>query len=336
MKIESINKKWIKKALAGILIGIAVFISRNLIYEGLLEMRNISLVKIIVICLLSLCYMTAEGVVVKQVAGKHVQRMSIYKCLECAFYCAFLRIATFGSGAGLGEIYYLHEAGIKTAKATGISLIQYMLHKITIVLYGTAGFILLFPVIRRFNGNLTPYMVSAIAITVGIVAGIVFISLPTKSSRAVLTAFPRLGKGHKKWQDRINRLTEQARVLQEASGEFIKEKKRLARILFLDFFKFTCWYLIPFVIYGSDTGLTVGEMLVLTALTNMLAGVIPVPSGLGALEAVFVIVYSPILGEQRSVSLALVYRLVTTLLPFLIGSVIAWNLGRTNIKEIPD
>lgn len=336
MKIKSTNKKWIKKALAGILIVGAVFISRNLIREGLVEMRHIPPVKIIIICLLSLCYMTAEGAVVKQAAGGQTQNLSIYKCLECALYCAFLRIATFGSGAGIGEIYYLHEAGIQTAKATGISLTQYMLHKITIALYGTAGFILLFPVIRHFNGNLTSYMISAIAITGGIVAGIIFISIPTKGSLAVLTALSKLGERHKKWQGRIDRLTEQARVLQEASREFIEEKKRLVKILFLNFFKFTCWYLIPFVIYGSATGLTVGEVLVLTALTNMLAGVIPVPSGLGALEAVFVIVYSPILGEQRSISLALVYRLVTTFLPFLIGGIIAWNLGKTSVKRVPD
>lgn len=321
--------KKIKRILTGVLIGIILFLCRKPIIDGIQEMRRIPADKIVWIVLLSLCYMTAEGAVVKQVSGIQGRPLSIFKALECVYYCAFLRIATFGSGAGLGEIYYLHKGGIETAKATGLSLVQYMLHKITIALYGITGFLLLYKIIRDYTGGLLPYMGTAIAITAAIIAGIVFIALPSKASAWVLSWLVKVGGRHEKVKKKAEFLSEQARLLQEASAEMLKEGRTLIKIILLNLFKFTCWYLIPFVVYGKYGELSAVGWIAFTALTNMLAGVIPAPSGLGALEAVFVVIYSSVIGKERSISLAIIYRLVTTFLPFAIGSIMAWNQSKS-------
>lgn len=106
-------------------------------------------------------------------------------------------------------------------------------------------------------------------------------------------------------------------------------------VFLLDVIKYTCWYTIPFVLYGS-TELTFFKSLIFTALVTMLAGVIPAPSGLGALETVFIILFSPILQRSRAISLALIYRLCTTLVPFVVGSIVALRFNRDHSKNVTD
>ena len=48
-----------------------------------------------------------------------------------------------GSGSGVAEIYYLNTRGIEAGTATGMSLVQYILHKVAVALYGITGFTLL-------------------------------------------------------------------------------------------------------------------------------------------------------------------------------------------------
>ena len=48
----------------------------------------------------------------------------------------------WGTGSGVAEIYYLNTRGIEAGTATGMSLVQYILHKVALALYGITGFII--------------------------------------------------------------------------------------------------------------------------------------------------------------------------------------------------
>ncbi len=327
MKRKSEKKIWIKKALIGIFICVVLYQFRDLIWEGLQEIQKIFLGRIAAACL-SLAYMGIEGAVILKMAGQYKNRLSLKKCVGCAYYCAFLRLATLGSGTGIGEIYYLSKVGMNPAQATGMSLIQYMMQKISIALYGGICFLVFYPVIDSYIGAYHKYLLLAVFITAAVITGIILITVPSKCSAFVMVQLDKIGRHDSKWQERINKAKEQVELLQKAATGLLREKKRLCKVFFLDFFKYTCWYLIPFVLYGSDTELTFGRSLIFTALANMLAGVIPAPSGLGALETVFIILFSPVLRRERAISLALVYRFVTTMVPFIVGSIVAWRFSK--------
>ena len=64
-------------------------------------------------------------------------------------------------------------------------------------------------------------------------------------------------------------------------------------------------------------------MLKLLALATMLAGVIPTPSGYGSMDAMIVLLFHPLLERAKLVSLVIVYRVVVSLFPFLVGAAVA-------------
>lgn len=324
---------WIWRLIIGVVICVVLYQFKDVILDGLREMKEISLPKIIIIIGLSLAFIGIEGSIIFFMVRQQKHELSLKEGIKCAYYCAFVRLATLGGGAGVGEIYYLSRQGVNPGKATGISLIQYMMQKITVALYGGVSFLLFYSVINTYLRPYNKYIVIAVIITLLVVAGIIFITVPSKCSAFIIKNLDKIGSGRGKWQERIQKLKEQIQCLQDAATSLFQEKKTLGIVFFLNFAKYTCWYMIPFVLYGSDTNLTLCKSLIFTALVTMLTGVIPAPSGLGALETVFIILFSPIIEKSRGVSLALVYRLCTTLVPFIIGSVVAWQFNKKNSNE---
>lgn len=61
----------------------------------------------------------------------------------------------------------------------------------------------------------------------------------------------------------------------------------------------------------------------LMAIATVMASVIPVPGGYGALEFMQLLLFVPILGRAKAVSLVILYRVVTTILPAFIGGGVA-------------
>ena len=62
--------------------------------------------------------------------------------------------------------------------------------------------------------------------------------------------------------------------------------------------------------------------ILLMAVVYMLAGVIPAPSGIGSLEFVFWLFFSPSVGGQAAISAILVFRFATWFMPFVMGAVL--------------
>ena len=57
----------------------------------------------------------------------------------------------------------------------------------------------------------------------------------------------------------------------------------------------------------------------LMAVATVMASVIPAPGGYGALEFMQLVLFGPMLGRSRTVSMMILYRVVTTILPAFIG-----------------
>ena len=59
-----------------------------------------------------------------------------------------------------------------------------------------------------------------------------------------------------------------------------------------------------------------------------MASVIPVPGGYGALEFMQMLLFEPMLGKGRTVSMVILYRVVTTIIPAIIGGLVVAQYKR--------
>lgn len=284
-------------------------------------------------CLLSAGYFLAEGAVIRYMA-KHCQPgFTFREGVSCALYCAFYRVATLGSGSGVAEIYYLNTRGIEAGTAAGMSLVQYILHKTAVAVYGIAGFIILCSqgdaVVRSYRLQ----MVLGCILTVLITAVLIMAAAGKKTSACIFRLLDKKLKPGSKAEQKAHIFKKQAALCQREGGILLHDKKGLFLVCLLDAVKLSCWYVIPWLLFAGTASLSLADTMLLTALIQTLAAVIPCPSGIGAVEYVFSLFFGTYVSGVSAVSASLVYRFATFLFPCIPGAALAWRHFRWNKKR---
>ena len=324
MNVLKISKKtMIKSAVIAAILVILILFFRDSFVEGLREMLKVPPEKVVLLLVLSMGYFVAEGGIIAVLAGSYTKGMRFGHSFACALYCSFFRLVTFGSGSGIAEVYYLSKKGLKAAEATGMSLVQYLIQKVTICLMGAAGFFFCFRYVEQYIEEYEGYIAAAVLITIVIGGGIVLITVCGKGKKQLFDLLNKVTQKKERWNEQIRKLEEQADILQDGAGRLYRRKRSLALALVFNLLKYFCWFLTPYVLYGEEEGISMGVCLVLMALATMLAGVIPTPSGYGSMDAMIVLLFHPLLERAKLVSLVIVYRVVVSLFPFLVGAAVA-------------
>lgn len=292
--------------------------------DGLREMHKISFCKKTGVVGASAAYMLLEGMVIHQMTKSEQNEITMRSSVACAYYCSFFRLLTFGSGSGVAEVYFLSKHGMEAADATGLSFIQYLMQKITIILYGGLSCFLFFHRVEAYIGDYKKYIVLAVVMKVISLIIMLTIVLSQGCFKIVFGFLNWLGGKKQSWKEWIETIKEQLVMLKNGIKQLLQNKGKLVRVMVLNFGKYSCWFLIPFILYGDCTELSLVMSMILMAMATILAGIVPVPSGYGALEFVSILLFQPILGNSRAVSLVLLYRIAATIIPFLVGGLIAW------------
>lgn len=286
-------------------------------------------------CLLSAGYFLAEGAVIHYMAKRYQPGFTFREGVSCALYCAFYRAATLGSGSGVAEIYYLNTRGIEAGTATGMSLVQYILHKFAVAVYGITGFIILCIQGDTVVQSYRIQMVSGCILTALITAVLITAAAGKKTSARIFLWVEKRLKPGSKAEKKIQAFQRQTELCQQEGGILLRDKKRLFLVCLLDAAKLSCWYVIPWLLFAGTTSLSLPDTMLLTALIQTLAAVIPSPSGIGAVEYVFSLFFAAYVSGVGAVSAALVYRFATFLFPCIPGALLAWLHFRGNKRRRP-
>ena len=110
--------------------------------------------------------------------------------------------------------------------------------------------------------------------------------------------------------------------MEEASRYLLRKKKMVAAVITLNIVKLCFWYGMPYLLFAGKGNISLVETMAITALSVMLAAVIPTPAGIGSTEFVFTGLFAGIVGTNVAGSASLLYRFATFVFPFLIGAVV--------------
>lgn len=122
-----------------------------------------------------------------------------------------------------------------------------------------------------------------------------------------------------KWKEQADKWKKQILLGQEGIKKGLQNPQGLTELFFWNLIKYFCWFSIPYLLYGDRDSLSLGVSVGLMATATVMASVIPAPGGYGSLEFVQILLFEPILGRGRVVSMAILYRVSTTMIPALIG-----------------
>lgn len=281
------------------------------------------------ICAMSLVYCFVEGLITTLLARQYNRNFRYFWGMENMFFCSFYRVATLGSGAGVAAIVFLNEHGLEYSTGFGMYMLQYAFHKMSIAIYSVIFFFIGWGYMHSHFGNYTWLLLIGYALTMVITAALILFCCSEKFHRII---FRVIGFFNKKGKyDAVERqLKEQCRDLETASRYLLKKRKLALGIIGLNIIKLCFWYGIPYLLFAGMGVINLEQTMAITALSVMLAAVIPAPAGIGSTEFVFTGLFAVIVGTGMAGSASLLYRFATFVFPFLIGTAVV--VGR-RIRE---
>ena len=134
------KKSWLKYVLVFGLIFFACWYERNFLAQAAEKIRKLPDWTIFIIIVLSLTYLVWEGTIIWLLMRQSVKHYSWMQGVRCSFVCSFFRTTTLGSGGGVAQMYEMNRDGLPLARGAGLSMVQYIFHKVSITLYGLIGF----------------------------------------------------------------------------------------------------------------------------------------------------------------------------------------------------
>lgn len=266
----------------------------------------------------SICIGRNDGILY---GGAVIPRLPVKKGIAIVLLCEFYRMITLGNGSGIAEIHYLHKNGMETGSATVMTMIQYMVKRMAVMLLGTLGF---FVLCRTGRGRAichkyAAFMGTGCVITIGVIVFFMGLTLSSKIAAWTGKLLDWLCRRFPSWEKHFLEWKTQAVLLNHSGKNIVEQKYRLLGAILLQTGKMLLFYAIPVCLLYGKSSLAFAENIFLMAVVYMLAGVIPAPSGVGALEFVFLLFFSGFTESGAALPAILLFRFVTWILPFGVG-----------------
>lgn len=316
------NKKlWFKIIFVLILIVIILYTFRGSWRDILNQLARTSPLVILLIAGASVVYHFFEGWITFSLARRYNPRFRYRDGVHCAFFCSFYRLSTLGSGQGVAAVIFLGKREVDYSEATGLYMIQYMLHKVSIALFSGILFLLNWKVMSHNYRDYAGYLILAYILTVLIAIGLILLAVYPRSHTLLL----RLGKKmnfHHKLDGFLKKLESGAQLMEQSTSKLLKDRKTIITIILKNMAKLCFWYCIPFLILIGTGEISFLSSLSVTSLSVMTAAVIPTPAGIGSTELIMTSLYSLLVNIDKAAAITVLYRAATFIFPFAVGGVL--------------
>lgn len=279
--------------------------------------------------LLMIVYWILKAHIMKKIASKFNENFTFPMALRLVLETNFFHAVTpFSSGGQPYEIYSLKKSNLKISDATNVSIQNFIVYQIALVLLGTIAvicnhFFHIFP-----SNNFLKYLVTVGFICNFFVIVILFIVSFTKKLNQMIVNFIisvlnkiKIVKNKEKvilkFEKHISEFNSGARIL-------IADKKNFLYMILCNFFALIIFYLIPLVLlYGTRdyTSMNAFESVLTSAYIMMVGSFVPIPGGTGGLEYAFIVFYSNFITGPVLNAIMLLWRFITYYFGMIVGAI---------------
>lgn len=267
-------------------------------------------------------YILLDGWVLHYMIVKNYERCTLWQAVRLAYMVVFFNVTTFAAGTKPAQIYDLYqESQIKPGKSFGILTMEYVSHKLTIVLYAAVMLCFFHTVLFQIPGLEKNYLLAGFGISFAVLTFLTMFCINQKFAPWLLRCCEHIKKESIKEKAKagIAQLEEFSRV----GSVVIKDKKQWIGLIFRNAVKMTCLYILPaiaiFAVTGKMLPLSLLECLAFSSIMQLLIGVIPSSGGMGSTELLFLMLFGSMTGKSVCGAAMILYRIATYYLPFLIS-----------------
>ena len=240
--------------------------------------------------------------------------------LNATFLAVFGNIATMGAGTLPMQSFYLYRRGLDAGGALGIMASEYVLHKISVLIYATIALLLGGGWLRESASGLARYVGIGYMIGALIVLALTLLYTWDKVLTLVqallqkLPDTPKWNERREKWAGSLTQLNTEARkVLLVPSVRVRGVAVSLLKLFVL--------YSIPYFALrlAGCTVLSFAEVQELSSLMLLITSALPNVAGVGPTEFAFLLLFSSWAGTAEASSALVLYRVATYFFPFLLS-----------------
>ena len=244
----------------------------------------------------------------------------------------FHAITPFASGGQPYEIYSLNKDGIKLTDATNISIQNFIVYQIALVILGVIA------VASNYYFKMFNHLTFLQVLTTGgfiinllIIVSLFVVTFAKKVNKWVLKlivsllAFFKVVKNKeriiKNWTNYLNDFYAGAKIL-------LKDKKQFIWMIVLNFISLIAVYLTPLILLysmGDYHSFNAFESVITCAYVMLVGNFVPIPGGSGGLEYAFIMFFSTFITGAVLNSIMLLWRFLTYYLGMILGA-LAFNL----------
>ena len=283
-------------------------------------------------------YRFISSIVYYYVIKINKEDVPLLKCFQINLIIPFFHgVTPFAGGGQPMEIYYLHKEGISITKSTNITLQNFIIYQIALVIVGIFALIYnniykLFP-----NNNFIKQLV-VIGFIINLL--VLVVSFILSFGKKIQTNICQKGirflsklklikdeeKTNKKITEYLNNFHKNA--------IYLKRNKKLAiNLISLNILGLFINYSMPYILAkGMNISLNLIDTIVATSYVMIIGSFIPIPGGTGGIEYGFVFFYKYLIKGSLVNALMLVWRFISYYLGMIFGAV-ALSLYRKKAKK---
>ena len=284
------------------------------------QLKQITWVTIVLLLLCSIFFNVFEGLCYYTMGKKYNKKMRIIDGIGCSYYCGFFKLSTLGSGTAASGMYYLSQKDVEVSKSFGMITINYMMQKVSIAIFCLICFSIQFPKIRLLYHGYFRYLILGMVLTGLVATGLLLLVLCEKLHRFIIFLGNKIAVKDT-LRKYVSILEDKLSQIREGSREILKDRTFMIKIFAFNMCKYLGWYMIPCVVSGYDSVESIFLGITISSIASALVGVIPSPGALGSTEAMFYTMFLVVVSKSEAITIMLLYRFFTYIVPFIIGGI---------------
>lgn len=293
------------------------------------EIINVNIFWLVISFLLALSFWFFKAIATTRIANIFKKDYSIKQGMRLVLETNFFHAITpFAVGGQPYEIYSLKKSKLKITEATNVSIVNFIVYQIALVLLGIIAIVYNHHFVLLKENDLLKNLVVVGFLVNFIVIVALFLLTCTKKINKILMKFiiKVLNKIHivKNKDEKIKQFNEYLNEFHQGAKILLHDKKLFIKLIFVHFIGLISSYLIPLTLayamgISSYTGI---EAIVLSSYVMLIGAFVPIPGGTGGLEYGFMTFYGSFIKGSKLNAIMLLWRFITYYFAMILGAIL--------------
>lgn len=293
------------------------------------EIINVNIFWLAISFLLAISFWFFKAIATTRIANIFKKDYSIKQGMRLVLETNFFHAITpFAVGGQPYEIYSLKKSKLKITEATNVSIVNFIVYQIALVLLGIIAIVYNHHFVLLKENDLLKNLVVIGFLVNFIVIVALFLLTCTKKINKILMKFiiKVLNKIHivKNKDEKIKQFNEYLNEFHQGAKILLQDKKLFIKLIFVHFIGLISSYLIPLTLayamgISSYTGI---EAIVLSSYVMLIGAFVPIPGGTGGLEYGFMTFYGSFIKGSKLNAIMLLWRFITYYFAMILGAIL--------------